>query len=178
MPLGKPRSPSFSLCPGQALVVGLLLLVALPGCRLEDRMAEEEGGDLPAVEVGIPEDRGPRSTGEADAPPPVVELGEPFWREGETRAVELTGRFVSPEARAALLSPEATVAEVAGVRWRLEEILVTVDVGRGPAQARWVVAGPPAVIEHYLAGLRDHPADRAPVLELGVLELEPRPAGP
>lgn len=126
----------------------------------------------------MPDERGARSAGEVDAPLPVVELGAPFWREGNTRAVEITARFVSPEARAAHLDPQAVVVEVEGVRWRLEELLVMTDLSRGATQARWQVAGPPRVIDRYLASLQDHPPDRSPLQDVGVLHLEPRPAPP
>lgn len=162
-----------------ALLALLLGVVAIGGCRLEDRGAETEGGDLPTLEAGAPDRPGDeeadRFRGEAFAPLPVIDLGPPFWREGNTRAVEITARFVSPEARAALLDPESTAGQVEGVRWRLADILVSVDYRGGPTRARWQVAGPPRVIESYLAGLRDHPADRTPILDIGLLDLEPRP---
>jgi len=154
------------------------LLVAVGGCRLEDRTQEPDGGELPAVEAGEPErgvERPERPLGEDMAPPPVLVLGDAFWwGEEATRAVELNVRFTSPAARQALLDPEAPVASVGGEIWTLGRILVAVDYRGGPAHARWQVAGPREVVDSYLAGLRDHPPDRTPILEMGVLEMEPR----
>jgi hypothetical protein len=166
----------------RTIVLLPVIFLALGGCRLEDRTRDAEGGALPAVEAGEP-DRGlarpDRPRGEDAAPPPVLLLGEAFWwGEEATRAVELSVRFVSPEARRALLDPEAPVASPGGETWTLGRILVAVDYRGGPAHARWQVAGPREVVDSYLAGLRDHPPDRTPILEMGVLEMEPRRALP
>jgi hypothetical protein len=174
------HSASYARRDRWATVVVLLVAVGaiLPGCRLEDRSADPEGGDLPRVVADPPGPGGDdRPAGEAFAPPPVLELGEAFWHGEGTRAVEVSGRFVSPEARAALLDPASPVGRHDGREWRLAEILVSTDFREGPTRARWQVAGPSPLLEAYLAGLRDHPADRSPVSELGVLELEVRRGG-
>jgi len=169
--------PSPGLRPTTALTALLCGLVILGGCRLEDRGDDDEAGSLPPVEVRGPEAdplRPDRALGEDMAPPPVLLLGEAFWHGDDTRAVEITGRFVSPEARRALLDPDAPVGQIGGEAWRLGQILVSVDFRGGPARARWQVSGPREVVASYLSGLRDHPADRSPVVEMGVLEMEPR----
>lgn len=167
--------------PRSVFVIPVLFLV-MGGCRLEDRTPDVEGGALPAVEAGEPDPgvaRPGRPLGEDMAPPPVLLLWEAFWwGEEATRAVELSVRFVSPEARGALLDPEAPVASPGGETWTLGRILVAVDYRGGPAHARWQVAGPREVVDSYLAGLRDHPPDRSPILEMGVLEMEARRALP
>jgi hypothetical protein len=166
--------------PGFAWVtVALTLAVTLlGGCQLEDRSEDPEAGPLRGVTAEPPGPGGDdRPAGEAFAPAPVLELGEAFWHGDDTRAVEISARFISGEARDALLDPQAPVGRFDNRDWRLSEILVAVDYRDGPATARWQVAGPSPLVEIYLAGLEDHPADRSPLSELGVLELEARLAG-
>lgn len=169
--------PSRGFRPIAALAALLCGLVVLAGCRLEDRGDDDDAGSLPPVEVRGPEAdplRPDRPLGEDMAPPPILLLGEAFWHGEDTRAVEVTARFVSPEARRALLDPDAPVGRFGGEAWSLGQILVSVDFRSGPARARWQVSGPREVVASYLNGLRDHPADRSPIVEMGVLEMEPR----
>jgi hypothetical protein len=161
------------------LLLSAALVLLAAGCRLEDRSGDAEGGTLPSVQVGAPDPAAEgRPPGEDHAPPAELAVGPEFWHGGGTRALELTARFVSGEARRALLDPEGPVGRFDGREWRLSDLLVSVDYRGGATQARWQVAGPPEVIAAYLAGLRDHPADRTPLAELGVLEMTPRPEGP
>ncbi len=162
-----------------ATPVLLLLLLLASGCRLEDRSEDTDAGTLPSVQVGAPDPAAEgRPPGEDHAPPAELPVGPEFWHGEGTRALELTARFVSAEARRVLLDPEGPVGRFNDREWRLSDILVSVDYRGGATQARWQVAGPPEVIAAYLAGLQDHPPDRTPLGELGVLEMTPLPGGP
>jgi hypothetical protein len=162
------------------LLLGALLAgAALGGCTLEDRSDDPEAGVLPGVEAEVPGPPGVpgRPVGEAHAPPAVVEVGDAFWHGEITRGVELNARFLTPEARAATLDPQAPVGEWEGRLWRLSDLLVSVDYREGPTRARWQLVGPGPVLDLYLHTLSDHPPDRTAVLDLTELPLEVRRGG-
>jgi hypothetical protein len=137
--------------------------------------------ELETPEAPFPEpDRPPP----AEPPPPagpdpvveatVLEVDERFWAGPGTRGAELVGAFVTPEAMLATLALDAPVLHHEGRDWALADLLVGAEF-RGPgARATWWVAGPPAVIDAYVARLQEEAQRSGALLELGVLPLEVR----
>lgn len=175
---GCPTGPAGRPYSGRLLVLSLAL-VALFGCRLEDREPEpdepppreivrEEAleGDEVEVEEAPSEDE--------PAEPPVLEVDEAFWVEDAPAGVELVGRFISPEALEATLERDQPVGRFEGREWTLGDILVQVDYRGGPDMATWRVAGPEPLIREYVTLLQEQAGDRSPLRELGILPLHVR----
>ncbi len=148
----------------------VLLILAVSGCRVMERPAEEEAA-LPPTHALPPEQS---MDGEETGPEeevPTVEVGDDFWAGESTIAFEVSARFLSREARALSLDPAQPVGRTALREWTLADILVSVDYRGGPTRAAWRVAGPVEVIGPYVEGLRAGESERAALQELGLLSL-------
>ena len=155
-------------CPRPLVIV--LLVLAVSGCQVMERPAEEEVA-LPPTHA-IPPEQG--LDGEESAPedePPTLSVGDEFWAGEATIAFELSARFLSREARALSLDPAQPVGRTAVREWTLADILVSVDYRGGATRATWRVAGPVEVIGPYVEGMRAGEAEHDALQELGLLPL-------
>ncbi len=160
------------------VVAAVLALVAVGGCRVEERpddVPQEVESPAPPPPAALPEAEPADPLPDGDSP--VLAVGEPFWVGESTRAAELRAVFPSPQAVDAYLDRgQPAVRTGDGRVWELGEILVSVEYpGAGP-RAVWRVAGPEEVIRRYLDRIREEAGtdERTPLRELGVLSLEVR----
>jgi hypothetical protein len=141
-----------------------------PGSRAREPDPE---ATLPPLRAE-PRERPPEAVEPEPEEPPFLEVGSEFWAGPGTVAYELAGRFVSPEALATSLDPREPVTRIGDREWSLGDILVSVEYRQPGESVRWRVAGPPEVVEPYVARLRERAEARSPVTELGILPLEAR----
>lgn len=162
----------------RSIVAIVCLTLALPGCRLLDRNAEEE---VPVFELaeeeGEPRDVPTEAPAEEEAVElPFIEVGSDFWAGERTVGYELSARFPTREALSLLLDRSQPLPGGEGSSM-LGDILVSVDYRGGPLRASWRVVGSPELVDAYVASLRDMPVERSPMQELGILPLRVVPWG-
>lgn len=99
----------------------------------------------------------------AQAPPvsgDTIFVADRYFTDSTTIGAAIVAKFWTREARAALLSLDATVTILGTRTWRVDDVLVTLGIDGNGVTASWYVAGPRSVVEAHIARVEALARDR------------------